>query len=228
MSPQPPTAAQAAPAPPPEPGPVRMVATLTLAGLLAGLLLATAYAVTLPTIEANAAEALRQAVFEVVPGTVSMRELVLRGDRFVPGDGSDGKQAVRIYAAYGQGGSLLGFAIPGDGPGFQDTIKLLYGYDPARGLVIGMRVLESRETPGLGDKIFKDPAFAAEFQQLAARPTIAVVKHGTGSAANEVDGITGATISSKAVVRILNQQNQALLARLPTAAELPPAPEAGR
>ena len=30
--------------------------------------------------------------------------------------------------------------------------------------VIGMKVLESKETPGLGDKIEKDSAFVAEFR----------------------------------------------------------------
>jgi Na+-translocating ferredoxin:NAD+ oxidoreductase RnfG subunit len=62
----------------------------------------------------------------------------------------------------------------------------------------------SRETPGLGDKIYKDPKFVAEFHGLAVEPAIKLIK-GHGEAANEVDAITGATISSKAVVRIVNQ-----------------------
>jgi Na+-translocating ferredoxin:NAD+ oxidoreductase subunit G len=212
---------------PPEPSSARLVATLTFAGMLSGLLLATTYAVTLPTIEANAAEALRQAVFQVVPGTVSMQKLVLQGERFVLADGSEAKAAIAVYAAYGFDGHFLGYAIPGQGPGFQDTIKLLYGYDPAKQIVVGMQVLDSRETPGLGDKILKDPAFAAEFSTLAALPEIVVVKHGTGVKPNEVDGITGATISSKAVVRILNEHNKALLAKLPSGSDVPTAPKAG-
>ena len=46
--------------------------------------------------------------------------------------------------------------------GYQDVIRiLLYGYSPEHQAIVGMRVLESRETPGLGDKIEKDPAFLA-------------------------------------------------------------------
>lgn len=210
---------------PPEPGSARLVATLTFAGLLAGLLVATAYAVTLPTIEANAADALQRAVFQVVPGTTAMQKLVLRGDRFVLADGTEPKTAVAVYAAYGEGGTHLGYAIPGQGPGFQDTIKLLYGYDATRQRVVGIQILESRETPGLGDKIFKDAAFTAEFADLAVVPSIRVVKHGAGSAPNDVDGITGATISSKAVVRIINTQNESTLVRLPSGSEVPPAPK---
>ena len=68
-----------------------------------------------------------------------------------------------------------------------------------------MKVLESKETPGLGDKIYKDADFVANFSALSADPQIVTVKKGTRSAANEVDAITGATISSEAVVNILNR-----------------------
>lgn len=220
----------ALPVPVREPGPLQLVATLTLAGVISGVLLTSAYLLTLPTIEANRAAALRAAVFEVVPGTASMQKLVLRGGTFVLADGSEGADAVAIYATYDAAGKFLGYAIPGAGPGFADTISLIYGYDPVQQRVVGMRVLESRETPGLGDKIFKDPRFVAEFQDLAVSPTILVVKNGSGSKPNEVDGITGATISSKAVVRILNARNEATVARLPEPGQVPPAPrgEAGR
>ena len=210
---------------PPEPSSTRLVATLTFAGLLSGLLLATVYQVTLPAIEANAAEALRQAVYEVVPGTVAMQKLVLKGEQFVLADGTEQKNATAVYAAYGDGGSVLGYAIPAEGAGFQDTVKLLYGFEPGQRRVVGMKVLDSKETPGLGDKIFKDLAFVAEFKALAVEPEILVVKHGAGSKPNEVDGITGATISSKAVVRIINERNHSLMVKLPTGAAVPPAPK---
>lgn len=216
----------AAPAPVREPGQLQLVATLAIAGMLSGALLTSAHLLTLPQIEANRAAALRAAVFEVVPGTQSMQKLVLRGDTFVPADGSESATTAAVYATYDRAGTFLGYAIPGAGPGFADTISLLYGYDPVQQRILGMRVLESRETPGLGDKIFKDPRFAAEFQALAVTPAIVVVKNGSGTRPNEVDGITGATISSKAVVRILNTRNEETLARLPAPDRVPPAPRA--
>ena len=210
----------APPLPPlPEPSSTRLILTLGLAGLCAGLLLVGAYEITLPTIERNRAAALRAAVFKVVPGSASLNKLVWRGDALVVADGSEDADALVVYAAYKNTGTFAGYAIPGSGPGFQDTIALIYGYDPARKRVMGMEVLESRETPGLGDKIFKDQHFVSEFKDLAVVPTIQVVKPGTGRAAHEVDGITGATISSKAVVRIINETNGVWLARLP---EKPP------
>ncbi|EGV52918.1 FMN-binding protein [endosymbiont of Riftia pachyptila] len=94
--------------------------------------------------------------------------------------------------------------MAGEGPGFQDTIKLLYGYLPEQRKIVGMEILDSRETPGLGDKIFKDKDFVANFDGLAVDPQIKAVKKGSKSAPYEIDAITGATISSKAVVRIIN------------------------
>ena len=78
-----------------------------------------------------------------------------------------------------------------------------------------MRVIESNEPPGLGDKISKDPAFARNFDEIAVEPTIVAVKTGAKRLPHEVDAITGATISSKAVVRILNGSFAEWSSRLP-------------
>ncbi|MCC6782170.1 MAG: FMN-binding protein [Planctomycetes bacterium] len=197
------------------PGAARLAGTLGIAGLISGLLLVIAYELTLPRIERNRADALRRAVLEVVPGSTAMQKLVWTGTALVVADGGESQDAPAIHAAYGAGGEFLGYAIPGEAAGFQDVIKLLYGFDPARRRIVGMRVLESKETPGLGDKIYKDPAFARNFEELAVEPAIVAVKTGTRRLPHEVDAITGATISSKAVVRILNGSFAAWASRLP-------------
>ena len=197
----------------------RMIFTLGLAGLLSGLLIVVVYEVTLPLITANRAEALRKAVFEVVPGASAMQQLIERdGALVVSGDVSDGEA---IYAAYSDTGGFLGYAIPGEGAGFQDTIRLLYGFEPGQRHVVGMEILESKETPGLGDKIFKDEDFVRNFEALAVAPEIIVVKNGAGEADHEVDGITGATISAKAVVKIINASNLVWLDKLPPPGDEP-------
>jgi electron transport complex protein RnfG len=88
-----------------------------------------------------------------------------------------------------------------------------------------MHILSSRETPGLGDKIFKDAEFVGNFGDLATGPEIVVVKDGRDTE-NEVDAITGATISSKAVVRIINEANAFWVEKLPAPGAEPPAPAA--
>jgi len=74
--------------------------------------------------------------------------------------------------------------------------------------------LESKETPGLGDKIEKDETFLANFEQLdvsfneagdALKNPVTPVKSGEKTNPWEVDAITGATISSRAIGDILKE-----------------------
>ncbi len=198
-----------------QPSSLRLISTLGLAGLISGLCLVGIYTITLPRIEANKARTLKEAVLQVLPGSVSMEELVWNGQGLIPVEqAGEASYTESIYAAYNRDGSLVGYAIPEDGAGFQDTIRLIYGYRPDSREIVGMRVLESRETPGLGDKIYKDQAFQENFRALSVSPEVVAVKHGSKNAPNQVDCITGATISSKAVVRILRQGNQTWLERI--------------
>jgi electron transport complex protein RnfG len=206
-----------------EPSSVRLAGTLVVAGMLSGLALAGVYQITAPRIEANKARALREGVFKVVPGSSAIQRLVLRDGQLVVVTENAGQGEPAVHAAYDEKGRFLGWAISGEGSGFQDTIGVLYGYDPTRRVVTGMHILESRETPGLGDKIYKDADFVANFDGLAIEPSIEVVKGGR-DAENEVDAITGATISSKAVVKIINNANERWIGLLPDQPPPKPAP----
>ncbi len=189
-----------------------MLATLGIAGMLSGATLVGVYTVTAPRIERNRAEALEKAVYEVLPGAEKREAWVLRDGALVVSEPESGEEAV--YAGYNADGARVGFAVPTEGGGFQDTIRLIYGVDPERRLVLGMRVLESRETPGLGDKIIKDQAFVGAFFELAVDPGLSATKKGA-SKPGEIDAISGATISSKAVVNIINRANEQWLPHMP-------------
>ena len=211
--------------PPAAPSSLRLVMTLAIAGLVSGVAIIGIYETTLPTITANKARELREAVFKVLPGVTRMQALVYRDGRIVVVPEPQKDEPV-VYGGYDEQGDFVGYAMPGAGPGFQDTIALLYGYLPGDKQVVGMEILESRETPGLGDKIYKDAAFVAEFSALSVEPEIVAVKKGTGSQANQVDAITGATISSKAVVRIINETHAAWIEQLPAPGTEPPLADA--
>jgi electron transport complex protein RnfG len=204
----------------PEAGPVRMMATLGIAGMCSGVALVGIFLVTEPRIERNRVEALEAAIFQVLRGAQSRQAFVLEGTELAAFESSGARlpQQEAVYAGYDEAGRLVGYAIPAEGSGFQDTIKLIYGYDPDRQRVVGMQVLESRETPGLGDKILKDEGFLDGFRNLAVVPEVVAVKKGR-SRDNEVDAISGATISSVAVVRIINAANARWLDRLPEAGD---------
>jgi electron transport complex protein RnfG len=205
-----------------EAGPFRLVATLTVAGLLSGVAIVGTWQITRPAILAHQAAALRAAVFEVVPGSTGLQRLEWRDGALVAAEGTgDDEEVEVVYGAYGEDGALLGYALPAAGAGFQDTISMLLGYDADGRKIVGMRVLESRETPGLGDKIVKDDRFVHAFDALPIDPALAVVGKGKKSAPYEVEAITGATISSKAVVRIASRSTEQWADRLPVAAAAP-------
>ena len=206
------------------PSSLRLVLTLAIAGLLSGIAIIGIYESTLPTITANKARELREAVFKVLPGVSRMQALVYRDGELVAVAAPDKDEPV-VYGGYGERREFIGYAVPAAGPGFQDTIAILYGYKPADALVVGMEVLESRETPGLGDKIYKDAEFVGAFGALSIDPEIVAVKKGTRSGANEIDAITGATISSKAVVRIINEAHTAWSGKLPAPGSEPSIPD---
>ena len=108
-----------------------------------------------------------------------------------------------VYLGRDASGAPTGYAIVAAAPGFADVIGVIFGYDPATRTVLGMKVLESKETPGLGDRIEKDTAWVAQF--VGALSPLEGVKSGRGTGKPaEIDLITGATISSRTVVRIIN------------------------
>jgi len=189
---------------------LRLVFSLALAGLLSGLILVAVFLLTQPRIERNRAAALHAAIFRVLPGTSEVSAYVVDNDVPRPYEGEEGSlpRGEAVFVGRNGDGGLIGFAIPASGAGFQDTIGLIYGYDPLRKVIIGMEVLDSRETPGLGDKIIFDTDFLANFAALTVSPEIVAVKKGAKTEPNQVDCITGATISSEAVVKILNKSSR--------------------
>ncbi len=192
-------------------GPVwPMYRALVGIGMLSGLLIAVVYGGTRPIIEKNRAEALERAIFAVLPKASQRTTYALDeagGFREDPQAGGE-----RVHAAFDDTGRLVGVAIEAAGMGYADTISVLYGYSPEEQAIVGIRVLASKETPGLGDKIEKDPDFLANFEALDARldetdsslaNRIETVKQGEKTEAWQIDGITGATISSIAIGDIL-------------------------
>ena len=185
--------------------PLRLIATLAGAGAVAGLFIVLAFEWAQPRILEHKAAVLGLAVQEVLGAPHRTETLFVHEARLtakVPA-GVDTTKLQRIFAGYNPDGRLIGFAITAEEPGFADVISVIYGYDAVSRQVLGMKVLDNKETPGLGDKIVKDSAFVAQFVRVLS--PLRGVKQGAGKgAAGEVELITGATISSRTVVGIIN------------------------
>lgn len=191
--------------------PWRLITTLGAAGMMAGLLIVFVYVATEPTITAYKAEVLRQSISEVLKGPARFDTLYVHEGaltRQLPA-GLAAEDVEQIYLGFTEDGEQVGFAIASAEPGFQDIIRLIYGYDVHTETVLGMKVLESKETPGLGDKIEKDMEFVDQFVGVAT-PLVGVNSRRATGSANEIDMITGVTISSRAIVRIINNSLERL------------------
>jgi len=184
----------------------RLMATLTVAGALAGLLIVMVNQHTKPIIDKYKAEQLQKAVYEVLPGIERYHTYYLLDGALsllLP-EGAKESEFKRVYIGYDANSQLKGVAVSRGESGFQDVVQVIFGFDPASGKILGMKVLESKETPGLGDKIFKDQAFVDQFFAGPDTPLVPV-KAGAGKGLpGEIDTITGATISSKVVIDIIN------------------------
>lgn len=196
----------------------RMLRTLGLVATLSGLLVVLSYRVTLPLIEENKRVAIERALFKVIPGAVSRQDFLITHDGVRKAQPD--LEGITLYAGYDQEGRLKGVALEAAAAGYQDVIRILYGYDPYCQCIRGIEVLKMTETPGIGDKIARDPNFLENFVALEARldasgqgleHAIVPVKHGTKSQAWQIDAISGATISSKAIARMLNDSAQQMV-----------------
>ena len=193
--------------PPPNVKPSRLVLVLMAFGAACGLALALAFEWTQPRIDAHQSMLIEGAVHEVLKGPDHFTTLYLDGNSIAdkPPAGLTQKDAEKIYEGFDAGGKVMGFAVPASGPGFQDNVKLIFGYDPATEQVTGMKLIDQRETPGIGDRVEKDTDFVKEF--MGPRAPLEGVKPGRGQGnPHAIDMITGATISSRAVIAIINKR----------------------
>jgi len=175
---------------------IRLIVVLVVTAAVSAAALARVYAYAQPKIEQHKRDALEAAIFEVLPGTKSYEEVVLNGKLAYAGYESEEPEA----------GRRTGYAVATEGSGFQGVIGLMFGITPEGTELTGLTILESVETPGLGDNIKKEP-FRGQFAGLSSLGELSYAKNRPPSQPLErgqIDAITGATISSAAVVRIVN------------------------
>lgn len=146
------------------------------------------------------AENKKQETYSQIPVLVAGADAA-KTDEFLV-EGTDGKKKT-VYLARDAAGAPLGWVFPGSGQGFADAIELLIGLDTNAEKITGIFVLDQKETPGLGNFIKDDPAFAAMFHGLSGSQKLEAVTGGV-PAGNQIKALTGATISSQAVCDIIN------------------------
>lgn len=196
-----------------------LIITLMGISMISGLLVALTYQLTLPRINHNKQVALEKAVFTVLPEANARKNYLLDTNGFQLLPDTSFAEA-NVFAGYDDNGQLAGLAMEGSARGYQDVVKVLYGYSLEKRAIIGITVLQSSETPGLGDKVETDPDFLANFIHLDARLNadastlanpIVTVKNGKKTDPWQIDGISGATVTSTAIGNALNNSASQML-----------------
>ena len=181
----------------------RLILTLALGGAFAGLLIATVYEKTLPAIQKYAEAKIEGAVNEVLGKPARIETLYLVGDRLsrTPPPGVEVRTITKAYVGFDEKDARVGVAVEAAEPGFADEVRLMIGFDPRTGVLTGFAILGQKETPGLGDKVEKDTSFAERFK---GKVTPLKGTKNTTTDASTVQTITGATISSRTIIQIIN------------------------
>jgi len=169
---------------------IHMLVTLTIIGVISGGVLSGINGWAEPKIIANRIAETERAIFVVQNKATSYKKIE--------------DVNFELYEVFDDSSNSLGYALPFEGNGFQGKIRLIVGISKDLDKVLGLEVLEQVETPGLGTKITETP-FTDQFIKLIINSKIKSVKGVEPQNPNEVQAITGATISSVAVVRIINE-----------------------
>lgn len=173
---------------------VKIVLVLTVVSLLSSGILSIADMLSNDKINQNQKRAVDSAIAKIIP---EAEEVVTEGD---------------VYKAFGKDKNILGYAFLAEGQGYGGTIKIICALSPKLDKLLGIEIIESSETPGLGARINQE-WFKNQFKGLNILNKITYTKT-KPSGNSQIQAITGATISSRSVVNIINKRIEEIRGRL--------------
>ena len=185
-------------------------------GALCALIIVVVFQSTAERIRVNQERFLAAAISEVLPAAESTVAVALSDDGRL--ETTAESVSLPVFLAFDEVGELAGAVLTAQGMGYQDNIRVLFAYSFDLDAIVGFKILDSKETPGLGDRVEIEPHFIANFEALDARLNaegstldnpIVTVKQGAKTQPWQLDGITGATITSEAIGNILNDSANA-------------------
>lgn len=138
---------------------------------------------------------------EKLKNEMAMKELITDAESFEVMDVEVTGNVLEVNEGKNTNGTA-GYTLKMSTKGYGGEIILMVGIS-AEGDVAGMKVLSQSETPGLGANATQ-PSFYEQFKDKKIDETITVVK-ARPSKENEVQAITGATITSNAVATAVNE-----------------------
>lgn len=177
---------------------LQLILVLTITAIISGAVLSVLNSYTAPKIALNQDKELQEAIGQVLPNKKDIDLKIIEEKTF--------------YIGKDEKGVPIGVAFVAEGEGFQSRLRILVGMDMEMTKIWKIKILAQAETPGLGTKIENDPTnktdaswFTNQFANLPLTKNIDLVKNqAPDPKLSQIQAITGATISSKAVVDMLN------------------------
>lgn len=176
--------------------------TLAMIAAICTSLVATTYHFTADRIAANdkalLEESLHPALSDIFfDSGVSESLLVVS-----PPHGLPGSEAALVYRVYANGEPVAALFAVTARDGFSGPIRILIGID-IEGVITGIRILQHRETPGLGDKIVASRSdWVHQFAGRSIGDPV-VTEWAIRSDGGQFDQLTGASITPRAVIKAM-------------------------
>jgi electron transport complex protein RnfG len=162
---------------------IKITFNLVIVYIVGGFILAFVYAKASPLIYKNAVEAEKKALKQLMPEADDIKKM---------GDWTSHDKHAKYFIAK-KGGDVIGYVIQSYGKGYSSYINVFIATDKDF-VVQKISILGHGETPGLGDEIE-----AAWFQDQFKGKSLEHLKVIKGETKEDIQAISGATISSRAV-----------------------------
>ena len=175
---------------------LRVLIFVVVMGTAAGLLLIGVSAFTSPMISRNEELKTKSSVLSVLEISYSKSDIIKIFDEQI-------KISKRgAYTFYNGPDSSLAFEFRG--PGLWGPISGFISLEKDMKTIRKIKITHQEETPGLGGRI-AEADYLKQFKNKVVLPSLVFVPAGKAARNNEVDSITGATGSSRAMERLINE-----------------------
>ncbi len=172
------------------------VIALGVIAAIAAVALSSVYKMTKPTIDENEYKEKIEAFMKVCPGTTELGKSKAADDALAGQDETKTPRVDEFYIGRTANGEIAGYAMNIKTKGFGGSMTLTMGLSPD-GEIRKIAFTEIQETAGLGMKANEDE-FKDQFSGKAGELAL-------GSGDNDISAITGATVTSTAVVQAVNK-----------------------
>ena len=169
---------------------LKLAAVLFVITAITGLILGGVYTMTLEPISSAKEKEKMAALAETLPEASNFEEVDCPQDHSI----------IKEVNKRSVNGETVGYNLTVTPKGYGGLIEMVVGIDD-EGKLIDIKILSHTETPGLGAKA-ADPAFSDQFEKKNVDRI--VITKSAPTAENEVQAISGATITSSAVADGVN------------------------